>query len=136
VCAGPALGGWESYAKAINDAGQVVGYSWLTKGGRHAFLFSNGKLLDLNSLISPESHLELLDAWAINNRGQILGVGINDQGVGSLVLLTPVEAPEPASLTLLGIGAASLAGYAWRKRKRLTRCAPCTAAAPTPGRAP
>jgi hypothetical protein len=25
--------------------------------------------------------------------------------------------PEPASLTLVGIGAASLAGYKWRRRK-------------------
>jgi hypothetical protein len=30
-----------------------------------------------------------------------------------------VPAPEPASLTLLGVGAAGLLGYGWR-RKRIT----------------
>jgi len=130
------LGGLDSYARAINDAGQVVGTSGLSKGGQHAFLFTNGKMVDLNSLISPESRWQLINAWAINNRGQILGVASNGQGVTSQVLLTPVAAPEPGSLTLLGIGAVSLAGCAWRKRKRLTHCAPCTAAAPAPGRAP
>jgi hypothetical protein len=28
--------------------------------------------------------------------------------------------PEPASLTVLGIGAASLAGYSWRKRRQMS----------------
>jgi hypothetical protein len=37
-------------------------------------------------------------------------------------VFTPVSTatPEPASLTLLGSGAAGLAGYGWRRRKRAT----------------
>jgi len=31
-----------------------------------------------------------------------------------------VAVPEPSSLTLLGIGAISLLGYGWRRRKRVT----------------
>jgi hypothetical protein len=53
-------------------------------------------------------------------------------------IVQAANTPEPGSLTLLALGALGLAGHAWRKRRRnrITRSAPCTAAAPAPGRAP
>jgi hypothetical protein len=41
--------------------------------------------------------------------------------VDTLVVIAPNTAvPEPASLTLLGSGAAGLVGYGWRRRRRAT----------------
>jgi hypothetical protein len=47
--------------------------------------------------------------------------GINtksDSFVTADVTFAPTAAPEPASLTLMGLGAAGLLGYGWRRRKR------------------
>src|SRR5262249_57114634 len=84
----------------------------------HAFLFIDGKLTDLNSLMPADSGWILNSANAINNKGQIVGYGTNAAGQTHGFLLTPtVEAPEPTSLTLLALGALGLAGHAWRKRR-------------------
>src|SRR6185437_17009058 len=46
------LGGTEAAASSINDSGWVVGYASLTGDQvSHAFLFANGQLQDLNSLL-------------------------------------------------------------------------------------
>jgi probable HAF family extracellular repeat protein len=69
-----AIGPVNSYANAINDAGQVVGT--ISSGGGalfHAFIYSDGQLSDLNDLIPPGSGLTLASASAINNAGQIVG---------------------------------------------------------------
>ena len=43
---------------------------------RHAFLWENGAMIDLNSLIPSNSSLELVAAENINDRGEIVGVGV------------------------------------------------------------
>jgi probable HAF family extracellular repeat protein len=67
------LGGPSSYAAAINQRGQVVGYSpVVTPDGRlrrHAFLWENGKMRDLGTL--PGNRYS--EATDINERGQIVG---------------------------------------------------------------
>jgi len=119
------LGGNNSYAYGVNDSGIVVGYSDVDgSGDPHAFIFENGVMLDLNSLIDPSSGWILTEAYAINGSGEIVGEGLLD-GVEHAFLLDPISGtqsagvasdpasdstasdaatPEPAPWTLLAIG--------------------------------
>jgi probable HAF family extracellular repeat protein len=107
--------GMWSGAFGINAAGQVVGASYTAGNVSHAFLYTGGKMTDLNSLIPASFGITLASAVAINDNGQIAAVSPD----GRAYLLTPATvaaAPEPGSLTLLGLGAVSLLG--WRRWRR------------------
>src|SRR5437588_5437686 len=69
------LGGSFSVARDINNLGEIVGGS-LTHGDAsfHGFLYRHHRLYDLNELLAPGGW-ELIQAFAINNRGEIIGVG-------------------------------------------------------------
>lgn len=70
------LGGLESAAAAVNDAGQVIGGSLTRKPARgHAFLWQDGKMVDLGTLGGRRS-----SARAINNRGQVVGSSTTASG--------------------------------------------------------
>jgi len=62
------LGGDESIAYALNDSGQVVGYSTTIDRRTRAFLYDSGTLTELN--IPPEFSS---DAFGINSLGQVVG---------------------------------------------------------------
>lgn len=81
----------DSFALAINDLGQVVGTSGLnsTDGVIDAFIYSDGKLQDLNTLIDPSLGITLNSATAINDAGQIVVSGTDSQGNSATFLLTP-----------------------------------------------
>jgi probable HAF family extracellular repeat protein len=107
------LGGGNSYAYGINDAGSVVGYSDLASGANsHGFVWTNGAMVDLNSLIGAGSGWELVQAYGINNAGQIVGEGLyNGQSrafrldpLGPSSSPGPAAVPEPASWVLAGVG--------------------------------
>jgi probable HAF family extracellular repeat protein len=70
------LGG-SSYAYGINDSATIVGYSWpASSDNPHAFVYLNGIMIDLNSLIPSGAGWQLLEAYGINNSGQIVGEGL------------------------------------------------------------
>jgi probable HAF family extracellular repeat protein len=90
------FGGADAYACGVNDLGQIVGRSHTATDPLsptfQAFLWENGKLLDLNELIPAEDKARwiLRDARAINGRGQILAVGQLRQELHN-VLLEPLS---------------------------------------------
>lgn len=110
------LGGQTSVAYGVNDAGIVVGYSnTSTPFQNDAFVYENGNMIDLNSLV-VNSGWDLVSANAINDAGQIVGYGINPSGQLHAFELTLATVPEPSSFVLLSIGAAAAAGCVRQRR--------------------
>jgi probable HAF family extracellular repeat protein len=62
------LGGDRASAVAINDLGEIVGFSETATGQGHAFLYKNGIMQDLGTLGGTISN-----ANGINNLGEIVG---------------------------------------------------------------
>ncbi len=113
------LAGGNSWAYGINDSGSIVGYSWSPSGADPtAFLYANGHMLDLNSLLAPGSGWQLFEAYGINDSGDIVGSGLYD-GVASSFLLTPggvINAvPEPSAILAILVGLGLLASLRRRR---------------------
>jgi probable HAF family extracellular repeat protein len=84
------LGGNNSEAWGINDWGQAVGDAQVDRG-YSAFIYADGKMTDLNSLIPPDTGLHLLRANAINNQGRIVGLANDAQAHYHAFLLVPED---------------------------------------------
>lgn len=82
------FGGVGAIPRDINNNGQIVGS--VQYGSGRAFLYNNGAMQDLNSLVEPSSGWTLNSANAINSTGQIVGNGTNPAGKSRAFLLTPV----------------------------------------------
>ncbi len=99
------------FAEGINENGQVVGYLG-TEGNEYPFLWENGAMIDLRQYfnVDPSQTGRNFLGMDINNRGDILVY--ND---GRTFLLQSNVVPEPATLSLLGLG---LLGLVFKRRKQ------------------
>lgn len=120
-----AIGSNYSEAYGVNSSGAIVGdISDSASGAKSAFLLENGKLTDLNSVLPAGSTWHLATALAINDGGQILGIGTSN-GWERAFLLTPSDlgnppdaqvVPEPGTLAVLALG---IVGLVARQRRCL-----------------
>ena len=93
----PLPGDLDAFVTGINKWGQVVGndfdpsFNW-----SHGFLWQNGVMADINTLIPEDSNLLVISASNINDRGQISGMAtvLTGPHAGNIhaYLATPVDA--------------------------------------------
>jgi len=99
----PLPGDLDAFATGINNRGQVVGndfdsnFNWT-----HGFIWQNGVMTDLNTLIPGDSNLLIISASNINDRGQISGMAtvLSGPHTGDIhaYLATPVHASIGTSM--------------------------------------
>lgn len=87
-------------AFGINNQGQIIGsLSGCTDDPgditfETAFYVETGEAMaDLNILITPPSDIHVVDAWNVNDRGEIFGNGKLPDGTERAVLLVPIRHP-------------------------------------------
>jgi probable HAF family extracellular repeat protein len=79
---------------AINNRGEIVGASVSApgpaSGNPRAFLWRDGVMNDLNDLVQTDAPLYLLQAFSINDSGEIVGIGATADGKVHAFLATPI----------------------------------------------
>jgi probable HAF family extracellular repeat protein len=96
------LGGAEAYAPALNDAGQVAGYSTNPSGNYHAFRWSvTGGMVDLGTLYAAPASKGL----DINRQGQV--VGYSDPTLAPVQAFIWSDTGGMVDLGRLGVGLAA-----------------------------
>jgi probable HAF family extracellular repeat protein len=125
------LGGTLSAGYGIDDSGDVVGYSYTANNAAsHAFLYSNGVMMDLNNLLSVASGWTITAAYGFNDLGDIVGVGtlngqtyavsLDPSQTAAFIAAAnlPMSVPEPAPLLLTAGGLLFIGTRFWRRRNR------------------
>lgn len=109
------LGGAMSEAYSINDSGQAVGISQVSAYVTHAFLYSDGVMLDLSALpVVVAAGWSDLTPRDINNHGQIVGYGNHFGHTEAFLLSSPVPEPQTFAMLLAGL---SVLGFMTRRKK-------------------
>lgn len=113
-------------ASAISNSGLVVGTLFGRPGResslKHAFVWEDGVITDLNTLLPPDSPWVLREALGVSDDGEIVGLGT--YGTASrpfLINLRALQAaavPEPSLLALAGLVAALAVGRKALRRPR------------------
>ncbi len=83
---GTVAGQTSSTAFSINAKSQVVG-----DANDNAWLWENGSIVDLNSLVPHGTDLHVAVAAAINNRGEIVATGLLQNGDEHAIVLIPCD---------------------------------------------
>jgi probable HAF family extracellular repeat protein len=84
----------ESEGYDLNDNDEVVGRSFdLAVGDFRGFVYTGGQVLDLNA-VAPGAPAKIVEAWAINDAGQIAAVAVSGDRSYAL-LLSPQDACYP-----------------------------------------
>jgi probable HAF family extracellular repeat protein len=92
-----------SLSISINDAGAVVGASLDANFNPRAFLWEEGVMTDLNTLIAGDSSLYLLTGCSINSRGEITGLGLTSTGEIHTYLASPIHRVATGGSTSQGV---------------------------------
>ncbi len=94
---GTLVNGNISFAQSINVNTQVVGTdcSPIVCGAPAAFLWENGSIVDLNTLIPAGSPVYLQFTFNINDQGEIAATGVDANGNEHAALLIPCDANHP-----------------------------------------
>jgi probable HAF family extracellular repeat protein len=81
----------------INSQGQAVGWSGACDQSvlRAAIWERGGPMVDLNTLISPDTGIYIFFAVNINDRGEIAAAGLLPNGLTRAVLLVPCDKAHP-----------------------------------------
>jgi probable HAF family extracellular repeat protein len=126
---------WEAYAGDINDAGVVVGTMRAAGGFSkfHGWVYVDGTVTNLNTLIPAGTGLHIMYANAINNAGQIAATAIDAQARYHAVLLTPGEGPPPTPTVSIGDAAVLEGASGTRVASFLLTISPMSSSAVTVG---
>ena len=122
----------DSFANDINNAGQVVGEARAAQGVIRAFLYENGSMVPLESLIDSAAGWTITAANGINDLQQIAATGCRLGACYAVRLDLTAAIPEPAHLSMLGAGLLVLALRHGRRR----RLSPASLRASFPAPAP
>lgn len=102
------LGGPSGSGLAINGSGTVVGYAQNAAASPRAFIVKQGKLTDLNTLVTKSDPLKpyvtLTSATGINNNGVIVANGVDSRTgtAGHVYLLTVTDVAPTVKANITG----------------------------------
>lgn len=123
------LGGSNSYGYGINSSGAIVGYSDTLSGPSAAFLYANGVMYNMNDLLGFGEGWHLLEAYGINDTGQVVGKALfNGQETAFLATPQPemlmssafsqaADVPEPGAFLLMGAGLIGIGMLRFRRSR-------------------
>ena len=109
----------------LNERGQAIGISTDCNGTvLHTFLWENGSMIDLSAQVLPGSGFAGLEPVVINDRGEIVGNGLLQNGDFHAVVLTPDGDRDEGSEVSITATASSPASGAARQHLVSAREAP------------